>query len=191
MSTTLLMFFVFATLCAAILDGVLGGSNGIATASLTSTLSETAVTANVDDTSALGKSGVVLIEGEVICFTGNTTTTLTGLKRGQRCEEGAKIESPVAAHPAGARVYNEASGLLNAILDINVASNFSEGGFVGQIRGVVKTVAAAPQFIAILARMIMWDFTFLTGPYVYVKVLILGALSAGLVLGGIKLALGR
>jgi len=39
--------------------------------------------------------------------------------------------------------------------------------------------------------MIMWDFSFLDGPYVYVRYLVLGALSGGLVLGGIKLVLGR
>ena len=50
------MFFVFATICAAILDGVLGGSNGIATAQLTADMSATAVTANVDNASALSKT---------------------------------------------------------------------------------------------------------------------------------------
>lgn len=192
MSTNLLMFFVFATLCAAILDGVLGGSVGIATTSLTSNLSETAVTASVNDASSLPSSnGVIIIDGEIICYRTRTDTTLTGLLRGKRCGDGAKVTSSVSEHLSGARVYNEASGLLNEIVNINIASNFSDGGFVGQVRGVVKTVFAAPQFIGILARMIMWDFTFLTGPYVYVKYLVLGALSAGMVLGGIKLALGR
>ncbi len=192
MSTNLLMFFVFATICAAILDGVLGGSVGIATASLSADLSETAVTASVDNASAFPNGNAsVIIDGEIICYGGRTDTTLTSLQRGKRCGDGAKVSSAVSAHLTGARVYNEGSGILNDILNINIASNFSEGGFVGQIRGIVKTIAAAPQFISILARMIMWDFTFLTGQYVYVKMVILGALSAGLVLGGIKLALGR
>ncbi len=192
MSTNLLMFFVFATLCAAILDGVLGGSVGIATTSLTSDLSETAVTANVNDASALpSANAVVVIDGEIICFRTRTNTALSGLLRGQRCGEGAKVASSVSTHSSGARVYNEGSSVLNELLNINIASNFSDGGFVGQVRGVVKTVFAAPKFVAILGRMMLWDFSFLTGPYVYVKYLILGALSAGLVLGGIKLALGR
>lgn len=191
MSTNLLMFFVFATICAAILDGVLGGSNGIATAQLTADMSATAVTATVDNASALPSSGSVTIGGEIMCFRSRTDTSLSGLERGKRCGDGAVVSTPVIEHLSGDRVYSGGASLLNDILNINIASNFSDGGFVGQIRGVIKTIAAAPQFISILARMIMWDFTFLTGQYVYIKLIILGALSAGLVLGGIKLALGR
>lgn len=191
MSTNLLMFFVFATICGAILDGILGGNSGIATAELTANMSETAITASVDDVSAFPTIGIVTIEGEIMCYRSRTNTTLSGLERGKRCGAGALVTTPVKAHQSGRRIYSEGSGVLNDILNINIASNFSDGGFVGQIRGVIKTIAAAPQFIAILARMIMWDFTFLTGQYVYVKYIILGALSAGLVLGGIKLALGR
>ena len=94
-------------------------------------------------------------------------------------------------HLAGRRVYSEAPGMFNEIIGFDIASNFSEGGFSGAIRGVVSTIRLAPEFIFILGRMIMWYFSFLTGPYVYVRYLILGALSGGLVLGGIKLVLGR
>ncbi len=192
MSTNLLMFFVFATLCAAILDGVLGGNQGLATARLTLDMTETAVTATLDDASAFSDTnGVVFIQGEIMCYSTRTDTVLSGIQRGRRCGEGAKVTSVVAAHTAGDRIYDEGSGTLNEIMNINIASNFSDGGFVGQIRGIVKTVAAAPQFIAVLVRMMMWDFSFLSGQYVYIKYLVLGALSAGLVLGGIKLALGR
>ena len=119
MSTNLLMFFVFATLCAAILDGVLGGSVGIATTSLTSNLSETATTANVTDAKALPSSGgVVIIDGEIICYNTRTDTTLTGLLRGKRCGDGAKVASSVSDHLSGARVYNETSGLFNEIVNI-------------------------------------------------------------------------
>ena len=94
-------------------------------------------------------------------------------------------------HLAGRRVYSEAPGMFNEIIGFDIAASFSEGGFSGAIRGIVSTIRIAPEFIFILARMIMWDFSFLTGPYVYVRYLILGALSGGLVLGGIKLVLGR
>ncbi len=192
MSTNLLMFFVFATLCAAILDGVLGGNQGLASAELTVDMTETATSATVNDASAFSdENGVVFIEGEIMCYATRTDTVLSGLLRGRRCGNNAPVVSAVTTHAAGKRIYDEGSGTLNEILNINIASNFSDGGFVGQIRGVVKTVAAAPQFIAVLARMLMWDFSFLSGQYVYVKYLVLGALSAGLVLGGIKLALGR
>ena len=192
MSINLLMFFVFATICAAILDGVLGGSVAIATTSLTSDMTETAVTANVDNASAFPqRRASVIIDGEIMCFDTRTDTTLSGLQRGKRCGEDAKVSSSVGEHVAGARVYNEASGLLNEIVNINIGSNFADGGIVGTVVGVVKTVFQAPKLISIFARMMMWDFGFFEGPYVYVKYIMLGCLSAGLMLGGIRLAIGR
>ena len=58
MSTPLFMAFVFMTICAAVLDGLLGGNVGIATTTLTSELSATATTANVNDASGFPSRGV-------------------------------------------------------------------------------------------------------------------------------------
>ena len=192
MSTNLFMFFIFATLCAAILDGIMGGTTGMATTTLTSDLSVTGTTANVQNASFFRDApGVVHIGDELMCYSGKTNTTLTGLSRGKRCASNAKTASVVAEHLSGRRVYSEAPGMFNEIIGFDIAENFSDGGAFGFVKGVVSTIRLAPEFIAVLARMIMWDFTFLTGPYVYVRYLVLGALSGGLVLGGIKLVLGR
>jgi hypothetical protein len=192
MNTNLFMFFVFATICAAILDGVMGGTTGMSTTNLTANLSESGTTATVQNAEFFEPApAVVTIGDELMCYTGKTNTTLTGLKRGRRCADNAVVASTVTEHLAGRRVYSEAPGMFNEIIGFDIASNFSEGGFSGAVRGVVSTIRLAPEFIFILARMIMWDFSFLTGPYVYVRYLILGALSGGLVLGGIKLVLGR
>jgi len=192
MNTNLFMFFVFATLCAAILDGVMGGTTGMSTSILTTDLSATGTTANVQNAKFFEPApAVVTIGDELMCYSGKTDTTLTGLTRGKRCATNAKTTSVVAEHLAGRRVYSEAPGMFNEIIGFDVGASFSEGGFSGAIRGIVSTIRLAPEFIFILARMIMWDFSFLTGPYVYVRYLVLGALSGGLVLGGIKLVLGR
>ena len=127
----------------------------------------------------------------MICYSGATSTTFTGLLRGKRCGDGAKVSSVVSVHGAQERVYTEGSGQLNTILSFDISHNFSEGGFSGAIKGVVSTIRLAPEFIAVIARMIMWDFDFLTGPYVYIRYIVLGCWSAGMVLGGIKLVLGR
>ena len=192
MNTILFMFFVFATLCAAILDGVMGGTTGMSTSILTTDLSATGTTANVQNATFFEPApAVVTIGDEVMCYSGKTDITLTGLTRGKRCASNARTTSVVAEHLAGRRVYSEAPGMFNEIIGFDVAASFSEGGFSGAIRGVVSTIRLAPEFILVLGRMVMWDFSFLTGPYVYVRYLVLGALSGGLVLGGIKLVLGR
>jgi|TARA_R110001583_G_scaffold118025_5_gene269178 hypothetical protein len=192
MNTNLFMFFVFATLCAAILDSVMGGTTGMSTTNLTANLSATGTTANVQNAEFFEPApAVVTIGDEIMCYQGKTDTTLTGLIRGARCADNARVTSDVTEHLSGRRVYSEAPGMLNDIIGFDIASNFSEGGPFGALKGAVSTIRLAPEFIAVLARMIMWDFSFLTGPYVYVRYLILGALSGGLVLGGIKLVLGR
>ena len=192
MNTNLFMFFVFATLCAAILDSVMGGSTGMSTTNLTANLSSTGTTATVQNAKFFEPApAVVTIGDELMCYTGKTDSTFTGLKRGRRCADNAVVSTNVTEHLSGRRVYSEAPGMFNEIIGFDIASNFSEGGFSGAVRGVVTTIRLAPEFIFILGRMIMWDFSFLTGPYVYVRYLILGALSGGLVLGGIKLVLGR
>jgi len=192
MNTNLFMFFVFATLCAAILDGVMGGTTGMSTTNLTANLSSTGTVATVQNAEFFEPApAVATIGDELMCYTGKTDTTLTGLKRGRRCADDAVVISNVTEHLAGRRVYSEAPGMFNEIIGFDIAASFSEGGFSGAIRGIVSTIRLAPEFIFILARMIMWDFSFLTGPYVYVRYLVLGALSGGLVLGGIKLVLGR
>lgn len=191
MSTPLFMAFVFMTICAAVLDGFMAGNVGIATTTLTSDLSATSTTANVNDATGFPSRGVLQIESELVCYTGTTQSSFTGLLRGKRCGDGAKVSSVVTEHSAQQRVYTEGSGLLNTILSFDIAHNFSEGGFTGAVKGVVSTIRLAPEFIAVIARMIMWDFDFLTGPYIYIRYLILGGLSAGMVLGGIKLVLGR
>ena len=192
MNTNLFMFFVFATLCAAILDGVMGGTTGMSTSILTADLSSTGTTANVQNATFFEPApAVVTIGDELMCYSGKTDTTLTGLTRGKRCASNARTTSVVSEHLAGRRVYSEAPGMFNEIIGFDVAASFSEGGFSGAIRGIVSTIRLAPEFILVLGRMVMWDFSFLTGPYVYVRYLVLGALSGGLVLGGIKLVLGR
>ena len=192
MNTNLFMFFVFATLCAAILDSVMGGTTGMSTTNLTANLSATGTTANVQNAEFFEPApAVVTIGDEIMCYQGKTDTTLTGLIRGARCADNARVTSDVTEHLSGRRVYSEAPGMLNDIIGFDIASNFSEGGPFGALKGAVSTIRLAPEFIAVLARMIMWDFSFLDGPYVYVRYLVLGALSGGLVLGGIKLVLGR
>ena len=192
MNTNLFMFFVFATLCAAILDGVMGGTTGMSTTNLTANLSATGTIANVQNAEFFEDApAVATIGDELMCYQGKTDTTLTGLIRGARCADNARVTSDVTEHLSGRRVYSEAPGMLNDIIGFDIASNFSEGGPFGAVKGAVSTIQLAPEFIAVLARMIMWDFSFLTGPYVYVRYLVLGALSGGVVLGGIKLVLGR
>lgn len=187
MSLNLFIFFVFAFTASVFLGGVIQGNTGLATTSLASDMTETDTTATVNATQGFGTFGVIIIGNETVCFTGITSTTITGLTRGEDC----RSHSKVSTHAVGDRVYSEGPGVINTIIGFDIASAFSDGGFTGLVVGVFKSVVQLPTFVASIARMLMWDAAFLEGPYVYYKYFVLYPLSAGLVLSFVRLALGR
>ena len=76
-------------------------------------------------------------------------------------------------------------------MGFDIASAFSDGGIVGLAKGVYTSMKNLPNFLAAADKMVMWDYAFLEGPYVYFKYILLLPLSAGMVLSFIRLALGR
>ena len=72
-----------------------------------------------------------------------------------------------------------------------MASAFSDGGVFGTIKGFYNSAKQLPSFLQAVAKMVAWDYAFLEGPYVYVKYLILYPLSAGMVLGFVRMAFNR
>jgi hypothetical protein len=187
MSLNLFIFFVFAFGASVFLGGVIQGNTGLASTTLTAKISETATTASVHDASGFGTFGQLVIGNETICYTGKTATTLTGLTRGEDC----RSHSKVASHSSGARVYDEGAGLINTLVGFDIASAFSDGGLTGLVKGTFSSIKQLPAFVSAVARMLMWDSSYLDGPYVYYKYFILYPLSAGLVLSLVRLALGR
>jgi len=186
MSLNLFMFFVFAFLGASILSAIVEGHTGLATTELTAQLGETDTSMTVHSTQGFASSGVIQVGDETICFTGTTSTTLTGLTRGGNCRK----HSEVAVHASGDRIYSEAPGVINTLVGFDIASAFSDGGVVGFFKGVVTSFKNLPGFIQAIANMLMWDYSFLTGPYIYIRY-IMYVFSAGLVLAGVRMALGR
>ena len=187
MSLNLFMFFIMAFIGGAVLNGIMEGNTGLGTTELSAALTATATSMTVRDTAGLRDAGLIQIDDETICYTGTTSTTITGLTRGAEC----RSHSKVASHSSGARVYSEAPGIINTIVGFDIASAFSDGGLVGLAKGVYTSFKNLPGFMQAMARMIMWDYEFLTGPYVYVKYFLLFVFSGGLVLAGVRLALGR
>lgn len=188
MSTNLFMFFVFVFIAGQLLSMFAEGRTGLATTTLTSNLSASATTMSVHSTSGFGSEDVVEIDGEVICYTGITATTFTGLTRGTDCRSS---NDAAADHDSGSRVYSETPGVVNRLVGFNIAEAYSDGGIVGFIKGTWETTKNIPNFLQAVSSMLMWDYSYLEGTGVYIKYLLLYPLSAGLVLSFIRLALGR
>jgi hypothetical protein len=187
MSLNLFIFFVFIFSTVTILSAVVDGHTGLETTSLTTAVAETDTTIYVKTTDPFPESGIMMIGDETICYSGTTSTTFTGLSRGEDCRR----TSTAAAYPIGQQVMSEGPGVINTLVGFDITSAFSDGGIFGLAKGMWTSAKNLPNFLAAVARMVMWDYSFLNGSFVYVKYLVLYPLSAGMVLSFIRLALGR
>jgi len=187
MSLNLFIFFVFIFSTAGVLSAIIEGTTSLATTDLTADLTESATSMSVSRTQGFPTNGVLVVSAELICYTAVTATTFTDLTRGETCRRSSKAST----HQSGDRVYSEAPGVINTLIGFNIASAFSEGGIIGAFKGTIETVRNIPGFINAAANMITWDYSYLVGPYVYIKYFLLWPLSAMFVLGMVKMALGR
>ncbi len=184
MSTNLFLFFVFTFTAITILGAIIDGHTGFATTTLTSSVAVDDLTISVHRTQGFPSSGVLILDAETICYSGVSSTTFTGLTRGCR-------NTAAAEHSTVVRVYSQGPGLVNTLVGFDISSAFSDGGFVGLAKGVYTSLKNLPSFANAIAKMVMWDYSFLEGPYVYFKLILMLPLSAGMVLSFIRMALGR
>ncbi len=189
MSTNLFIFFVATFISITILAAIMDRHTGVATTTLTASIAADDSTMSVHRTQGFPSSGVLIIDAETICYSGTTSTTFTGLTRG--CRDSSAAEHGLIAGSVNRRVYSQAPGLVNTLVGFDIASAFSDGGIVGLAKGVYTSAKNLPNFLQAIAKMVMWDYSFLDGPYVYFKLIIMLPLSAGMVLSFIRMALGR
>lgn len=188
MSLNLFIFFVFVFSSMTILSSIVDNNMGLQTTSLTATLTKTDTTMNVKTTAPFpSATGTVVVEAETICYGGTTATTFTNLTRGGDCRKGATA----SAHLSGKQVMADAPGVINTLVGFNLVEAFSGGGLTGFFTGAFTSVRSLPQFVGAIGKMLTWDYSFLTGSFVYIKYLILYPLSAGMVLSLVRMALGR
>jgi hypothetical protein len=187
MSLNLFIFFVFAFGSITILSAIIDGNTGLQTTRLTAAITETDTTLNVETTEPFPKRGTVMIGNETICYSGKSTTQFTGLTRGEDC----RMHSTAQSYAANRQVMSEGPGIINTLVGFDITSAFADGGFIGLAKGIYTSAKNLPNFLAAVSRMVMWDYSFLTGGFVYIKYLVLYPLSAGMVLSFVRLALGR
>lgn len=187
MSTNLFMFFVFTFVSLTITSAIVEGHTGLETTRLTTAISETSTTINVETTEPFANRGQLMIGDETICYSDKNTLQFTGVIRGEDCRR----HSTAQAFPIGQQVMVEGTGVINQLVGFDLLSAFGEGGISGFVLGSVNVVSNLPNFLMAVARMLVWDYSFLDGSFVYIKFLVLYPLSAGMVLSFVRLALGR
>jgi hypothetical protein len=187
MSLNLFIFFVFTFSAVTIISAIVDGHTGLETTELTAAITETDTTLIVATTDPFANSGQLIIGDETICYSGKTPTQFVGVARGEDCRR----HSEAQAFPAGQQVMVEGTGVINQLVGFDILSAFGEGGISGFVLGTLNVVTNLDNFIAAVFRMLVWDYSFLTGSFVYIKYLVLYPLSAGMVLSFVRLALGR
>jgi hypothetical protein len=187
MSLNLFMFFVFTFASVTIMSAIIDGHTGLETTELTSAITETSNTLEVLTTAPFATAGLLMIGDETICYTDKTEVQFTGVTRGEDCRRGSNAQ----AFPVGQQVMVEGVGIINSLVGFDILSAFGQGGISGFVLGSMNVVSNLPTFIASVFRMLLWDYSFLTGSFVYIKYLVLYPLSAGMVLSFVRLALGR
>ena len=187
MSLNLFMFFVFTFVSLTIISAIVDGHTGLETTELTADVTETSTTFNVKTTDPFSNAGQLMLGNETVCYTGKTSTQFTGVTRGADCRR----HSEAQAFPAGQQVMVEGTGIVNQLVGFDILSAFGEGGISGFVLGSFNVITNLDNFIVAVARMLVWDYSFLDGSFVFIKYLVLYPLSAGMVLSFVRLALGR
>jgi hypothetical protein len=187
MSTNLFIFFVFMFATAGILSAIIDGRTGFETTELTSAITPTSTSLPVKTTAPFDPKGTVMLGEEFFCYTSKTSNAFMDVTRGEDC----RASNEASAYPVDQLVMAQSTGVINTLVGFDIASAFSDGGITGFFKGLYTSVKNTPKFLTSVAKMLLWDFSYLDGPFVYIKYLVLYPLSAGLVLGFVRMALGK
>ena len=164
------------------------GHSGLATAQLQTALSPTSTTITVDSTLGFFQPDLVWIDDEIICYTGLTATTFTGLTRG--CHDSKPADHAITNKDGSSkRVYNEGTGLINQALGYNVLNMLSDSGL---IKGSVQIITVLPAMLGnLVSKLVFFNYSFLEGPAVWIKYCLLLALGGGLIMALFQLVFKR
>lgn len=184
----ILIFFVFVYASAILLSFAMDGSTGYGAVDLMVDLDDTTTASlTVRSTGNFLSSDLLFVDDEIICYSGKTSTTFTGLTRG--CSGPGEKKTSPKAHSSGTRVYSEPAGIINALVGFNLLSTLSEDGWL--VGGLKVAFSLPGAMTRSFTKLVMWDFAYLEGPMVYFKYLFLWPLSAGFVFMVFRFVLNR
>ena len=191
MSNNWFMFLIFVYMGAAMLNAVVEGTSALVSTELTATVNTTNTTVSVRSTEGFRSSGVVIIEGDALCYTGRTATTFTGVTQGTACRRNNEANTHLYATNTPPQVQSEAPGIINTLVGFDVMSVYASGSGWDMFVCTFMNLGHLPDFIGAIARMLLWDYPGLfSGPYEYIRYLFLFVFSAGMVMGFVRLARG-
>lgn len=158
----MLVFVIFI-----FLNGVMEGGGGLNSTQLNGATTATATTITVDDTTGFLTADLLVIGDEEITYTGVTAVAFTGCTRGFN-------RTTAETHADNTQVYSPDAGVLNRTLNFNIATTGSTAGSFAVITMTLNFMLKA------LPNLIMWDFAFLQGQLIFIRIMLM-AIGTGLV----------
>lgn len=154
------------------------GEFALATTILTQNIDKDSTSVPVVTVSGFLDNHFIIIDDEVIQYSSKTTTCpapftsepacFTDLIRGD-------LQTEIRDHSSGERVYNQTTGIINQIVGFNIAERMTTSG-------LFTTAIQLPlSFSVALIKALIWDFSFLEGPFAIFKYVILYPLSGGFI----------
>lgn len=152
------------------INAAMAGGGGLAATSLTASLSATATSMSVDDTTGFLSTDVVTIDEEQILYGSKPdTTSFADLTRGYN-------QTKANSHKAGKYVYSQETSMVNQALGFNVASTSSTAGTFAVI-GLTWAFLTRS-----LLNIVVWDFpNIFSGEWIYIRIILM-AIGAGLII---------
>ena len=186
------LFFAFMFSICTYLASVAEGGGGIAVTYLTADVTATEIghihVAATGD--FLGAShaypAYIVIGDEILTYEDKTSSIqFSTLARGQSDPTSSTAATTPAIHHAGDKVRTIAVGAMDSFMNQQITSSTAGFGAFQAFTFVGKMFTNMPKFLA-------WNYSFLSGPMVFLKYFILYPLSIGFVfcIGGYFLALG-
>ena len=178
-----IFLFITGTMFSFMMDGV----SGLQATNLSASVSATSQYIPVTSVSGFKASDVRLMVGnEEMSYTSLNTAPGTCGSESPPCFDTGILgwgynETTAAAHSAGARAYSESTGLLNEMVAFRT-------GEIGTAVGTITfPITAAKAFGKFMAKAVMWDYSFLEGNGIYIKMIFLYPLSGMMVLAFARL----
>ena len=174
----LMAFLLFIFITGTVLSFASEGIFALVTTVLVADVTESDTTIPAGTITGFIDNHFIILENEIIGYTGRTTTCpapftasptcFTDVTRGDQ-------ETKAVPHLANTRLYNQTTGLINQMVGFNIVEQISTVG-------VFRTVFALSGALAnSLAKILLWDFSYLEGQFVIFKYIILYPISVGVV----------
>ena len=150
-------WFLFGSL----ISGWIDGNTYIAQTQLTSAATANSTTLNVISTQGFPTApNYLLVDDEIVVYTGTTPTSFTGLTRGQ-IHPNLNVATTASTHVVRAKVLTVPASAIDSVVGFNAnALSVAYGSF-----GIVEFSSGVFSFFKNLPRLVGFDYSFLKGPY--------------------------